>query len=402
MASTSSTSGCGRRAGSSSCCRSSGPTGRRSSRPGRDPARPDLRPVARAGARRTWSARSRSRRPSRSGRRGSTSTPRPAARSSRRWRSTCPRRRRSAGGDVIVEAAGQPVRTPGGLVARDRDDRCRATPSARLRREREARSSAPSDRRRAGRREARDHRHPRLAGREDPAPPSTSRSTSATSAAPRPAFRSRSRLPAARNGTSIAGYRVAATGEIQLDGSVSRSAGIKQKTVGVRSLGRGRLPRPGWGKREHCAPLRRDVAHRACGEFSTGVALPENASRRNSLFAGISPLRATPANCGDFIPEGGCTTLRPRPQWPLFQGFQRQLIGGDRGDDGQALRCDVRRLLLPPGGPLRSPREHDMPNVQGCDGRSARTSPAAPTRASPSRRRARRADRVTPAPKIAA
>ena len=43
------------------------------------------------------------------------------------------------------------------------------------------------------------------------------------------------------------GYRVAATGEIELDGTVAPIGGVKQKTFGVaRSRGR-RLPRAGWG-----------------------------------------------------------------------------------------------------------------------------------------------------------
>ena len=45
-----------------------------------------------------------------------------------------------------------------------------------------------------------------------------------------------------------------------------------------------------------------------------------------------------------------------------------QGLSGDRGDDlGQALRCYVRRLLLPSSGPLRTPREHHLPDVQGGD-----------------------------------
>ncbi len=65
-----------------------------------------------------------------------------------------------------------------------------------------------------------------------------------------------------------------------------------------------------------------------------------------------------------------------------------------RGRLGQALRFDVRRLLLPSGGPLRSPREHDRARRSGRR-RSAGSllRPQPPTRASSRRRRARRAGR---------
>ena len=43
------------------------------------------------------------------------------------------------------------------------------------------------------------------------------------------------------------GYRVAATGEIELDGSVVSVGGIKQKTLRRPLVRSGRVPRPGWG-----------------------------------------------------------------------------------------------------------------------------------------------------------
>ena len=57
------------------------------------------------------------------------------------------------------------------------------------------------------------------------------------SAARRPGSRSRSTWWRSSATTSTAGYKVAATGELDLDGSVSPIGGVKQKTIGVRHAG---------------------------------------------------------------------------------------------------------------------------------------------------------------------
>ena len=44
------------------------------------------------------------------------------------------------------------------------------------------------------------------------------------------------------------GHKIAATGEIFLNGAVGPIGGIKQKTIGARAGGCGRFPRPGWGE----------------------------------------------------------------------------------------------------------------------------------------------------------
>ena len=140
------------------------------------------------------------------------------------------------GGDVIVEAAGKPVLTPDGLVDAVRDVSPGDSVRLRLRRsgkvlERTVRTiAAPDDAERAiiGIRISQDARI-RL---------------------PRKVTIDLGDVGGASAGLPFAlevyqqlgrdvdrGYRVAATGEIQLDGSVAAVGGIKQKTVGVRRSG---------------------------------------------------------------------------------------------------------------------------------------------------------------------
>ena len=140
------------------------------------------------------------------------------------------------GGDVIVEAVGQPVLTPGGLV----DAMAKLAPgdkvTLRLRRDGKlldrtvATVAAPEDPKRA------------IIG--------ISVSQDAKIKLPRAVTIDLGNVGGASAGLPFAlevyqqlgrdvdrGLRVAATGEIQLDGSVSPVGGIKQKTVGVRRSG---------------------------------------------------------------------------------------------------------------------------------------------------------------------
>ena len=140
------------------------------------------------------------------------------------------------GGDVIVEAVGQPVLTPGGLV----DAMAKLAPGdkvkLRLRRDGKlidrtvATVAAPEDPKRA------------IIG--------ISVSQDAKIKLPRAVTIDLGNVGGASAGLPFAlevyqqlgrdvdrGLRVAATGEIQLDGSVSPVGGIKQKTVGVRRSG---------------------------------------------------------------------------------------------------------------------------------------------------------------------
>jgi PDZ domain-containing protein len=140
------------------------------------------------------------------------------------------------GGDVIVEAAGRPVLTPGGLVAAIGTISPGEKVMLRLRRsgktiERTVRTvAAPDDDKRA------------IIGIQI--------SQDARIRLPRKVNIDLGDVGGASAGLPFAlevyqqlgrdvdrGYRIAATGEIQLDGSVAPVGGIKQKTVGVRRSG---------------------------------------------------------------------------------------------------------------------------------------------------------------------
>ena len=112
------------------------------------------------------------------------------------------------------------------------------------------------------------------------------------------------------------GYRIAATGEIQLDGSVAPVGGIKQKTVGVRRSGADVFLVPAGENastaRRYAGTLRVVPVESFRQALRVLQTLP-----RNSLFAGIC-LPTTPAICGDFVPEGVARRPGPWPQWPLF------------------------------------------------------------------------------------
>ena len=79
------------------------------------------------------------------------------------------------------------------------------------------------------------------------------------------------------------GRRIAATGQLELDGTVS--AGRRPQTEDDRrsTLGDPLLPRPGWGKRRRGAALRARRPDRACAQFSTGVARAGNADKIRCL-----------------------------------------------------------------------------------------------------------------------
>ena len=57
------------------------------------------------------------------------------------------------------------------------------------------------------------------------------------------------------------GYKVAATGEMELDGTVAAIGGVEQKTFGVARGEGGRLPRARrWGQRGRGTALRRTAS----------------------------------------------------------------------------------------------------------------------------------------------
>ena len=127
---------------------------------------------------------------------------------------------------------------------------------------------------------ARDHRRPADPGPERSACRSRSSSTSARWAGRRPGSPSRSELLEKKGRDVDHGYKVAATGEIQLDGSVTRIGGIKQKTIGARKSQRRRRS---WCRSMGTTRARQKryahgLADHPCEEFSTGVAGTGNAA----------------------------------------------------------------------------------------------------------------------------
>ena len=183
-------------------------------------------------------------------------------------------------GDVIVAADGKPVRTRTDLRrpsrGTSRDDVVnlvirRGGRSRRCRRPDDVRPPGPEARRSSA---SSDSGAPCSAAVPDQVQPAQGRR-----ALGRAGVRSR---VAREEGRDVDhGYKVAATGEIQLDGSVTRIGGIKQKTIGARKSHVRRLPRPGrWGQRQGREALRAWPEDHPCEEFSTGVARAGNTAAK--------------------------------------------------------------------------------------------------------------------------
>ena len=103
------------------------------------------------------------------------------------------------------------------------------------------------------------------------------------------------------------GYKVAATGQIELDGAVTPIGGVKQKTFGVAGGESGRLSRAGWGKRAGGAALREWPAHHRCEEFSPGVARAGNVAPKG-VENGTFPARSeTAGNSSVFVAGNACS-----------------------------------------------------------------------------------------------
>ena len=117
------------------------------------------------------------------------------------------------------------------------------------------------------------------------------------------------------------GCRVAATGELGLDGSVLPIGGIKQKTIGARRAhvdffrGPGRPERPQGARRTRTdstiIPV--TVFNRRCGSWQR--------MSRNAEFAGTSSSLTTGANCGEILARGGCRPSASTPEcWLAERG----------------------------------------------------------------------------------
>ena len=93
------------------------------------------------------------------------------------------------------------------------------------------------------------------------------------------------------------GYRVAATGEIELDGTVAPIGGVKQKTYGVREAGADVFLVPGWAttRRKRAATPGR-CASSLCSSFLPGVARPGNVAA-SPVRSNVSAAR----NCRKFV-----------------------------------------------------------------------------------------------------
>ena len=93
------------------------------------------------------------------------------------------------------------------------------------------------------------------------------------------------------------GYKVAATGEIELDGIGGQIGGIKQKTIGARKshVDVFLVPVDGDNAKEREA-LRAWPADHPCEEFSTGVAGAGNAAAKSLDPAEFSAGSKLPEN----------------------------------------------------------------------------------------------------------
>ena len=246
-----------------------------------------------------------------------------------------------ASGDVIVAVGGRKVSTVAQLLHATRPS-ARGEGSASGCGASEGHRAHRPDRRRAGRPEARDHRDPRLAGREDRA---------AARRRHRPRRRRRPVGGAALRAPGLPGAgprrrpRAPGRGDRRDRARRQRRAGRGHQAEDVRrALGRGgRVPRAGWGKRGHGTAVCRGLARDPCGEFSTGVARPANASSEIA-FAGILPGGRQPQNAGISSRRG----LRV----PRAAGHNARCPSGDfgageqRGYEQASVR-DMRGLLFP-------------------------------------------------------
>ena len=139
-------------------------------------------------------------------------------------------------GDVIVEAAGERVRTTGDLRRAVGTRRAGRVGRAARPPRRSAAGADRADDAGAGRSETSDHRHPRRTGcGHRAAGQGRHRSRGRRRAFGRVAVRAR--RPSGARTDIDHGYRVAATGELELDGTVHPIGGMRQKVLGVREAG---------------------------------------------------------------------------------------------------------------------------------------------------------------------
>ena len=164
------------------------------------------------------------------------------------------------------------------------------------------------------------------------------------------------------------GRRIAATGELELDGTVGAGRRPQAEDDRRRDGRDPRLPRPGWGKRRRGARAMRTasgsclctVFDRRCARWQRCQNPP--LSRQISPGSNLQEIAAFSSARGLHRPDAALRST-------LVAGGSR----GSRTEQGRSWprwpQADVRRLLLPAGRPLRA------------SDRRAVSRPSAPTRA---------------------
>ena len=94
------------------------------------------------------------------------------------------------------------------------------------------------------------------------------------------------------------GLKVAATGELGLDGTVGPIGGVKQKTIGAKQAGVDVFLVPAGDNATRGEALRGRPPDHPCGEFSTGVARPGNRREDPAKTLRFRPPFKLPALCG--------------------------------------------------------------------------------------------------------
>ena len=198
--------------------------------------------------------------------------------------------------DLIVAVNGAPTPTIAGLRTQLAKVKAGDTVTLDDRSRRPAPHGSRQDDRRPAEPEARDHRLRARAGGDDQAAAEGTDRRAATSAGRLPGSRSRSRCSRTSATDVDRGYKVAATGEIELNGAVGPIGGIKQKTYGVREAKADVFLVP-VGNAASRPPLRARAPDHRCEEFSPGVARTGNTAPKaleNGIFR-------QPGNCRKFV-----------------------------------------------------------------------------------------------------
>ena len=224
-------------------------------------------------------------------------------------------------GDVIVAVDDVPVRTPADLRReigrRKPGDDVRLT----VRRRREAGRAdrthrSQSDRSQPGRSsESRSIRRPTSSCR------STSTSTSVVSAALRPGLPFALEIARKLGRDVTHGCKIAATGELALDGTVLPIGGIEQKTIGARRADVDFFVVPVGRNAEDAQEHAGGLEVIPVESFQQAFRLLTTSRCKVLTLQVLSPRLTTGANCGRFRPGGGCLPrTRSQECWLVGEG----------------------------------------------------------------------------------